>query len=289
MTDQAITTTDDLDIFCPGCGYNLHGLADARCPECGAAFDAAALRAVQLPWPKRNNLGAFRAYWRTFWMVLRRRELFHQELHRAVSYRDAQTFRRATILYSLIPILLYGLGLAVYHTIDHYSTHNQLGVFFFGGAILVGSTLCLILFLYAVTGVPSYFFHPRSVPVERQNRAIALSYYTSAPLALLPWMLMLSILALIGYDELTISISPALEKLGMLLVGLLICLPFAVFIMWFTGLVRLLRVVRSSTEMGLVKFGVKLLGGWLGVTLLFLGLLPALLTYLAMLTVLMWL
>jgi hypothetical protein len=36
------------------------------------------------------------------------------------------------------------------------------------------------------TGLPSYFFHPPWLPVELQNRAVALSYYATAPLALMP-------------------------------------------------------------------------------------------------------
>jgi len=46
--------------------------------------------------------------------------------------------------------------------------------------------VCVLLFLLAITGVPSYFFHPAHLPIERQNRAVALSYYTSAPLVLVP-------------------------------------------------------------------------------------------------------
>jgi hypothetical protein len=45
---------------------------------------------------------------------------------------------------------------------------------------------CLWLFLFTATGAASYFFHPRSISIERQNRAIALSYYACAPLALTP-------------------------------------------------------------------------------------------------------
>ena len=34
--------------------------------------------------------------------------------------------------------------------------------------------------LVLVTGVASYWFHPKSIPVVRQNRTIALSYYGCA-------------------------------------------------------------------------------------------------------------
>jgi hypothetical protein len=43
--------------------------------------------------------------------------------------------------------------------------------------------VCCLLFLATATGVPSYFFHPKSLGVARQNSAVAMSHYTSAPLA----------------------------------------------------------------------------------------------------------
>ena len=45
--------------------------------------------------------------------------------------------------------------------------------------------VALWLTLAASTGLPSYFCHPRRLPVARQNSLIALSYYTSAPLMLI--------------------------------------------------------------------------------------------------------
>lgn len=46
MVIQAVTSSERPDwssiqeeIHCPLCGYNLHGLAEPRCPECGYAFD----------------------------------------------------------------------------------------------------------------------------------------------------------------------------------------------------------------------------------------------------------
>jgi hypothetical protein len=37
----------DAGIFCPICGYNLSGLREARCPECGATFTLDQLAAAQ--------------------------------------------------------------------------------------------------------------------------------------------------------------------------------------------------------------------------------------------------
>lgn len=34
-------------LYCPKCGYNLHGLTENRCPECGEGFDREQLMEVQ--------------------------------------------------------------------------------------------------------------------------------------------------------------------------------------------------------------------------------------------------
>ena len=33
-------------LFCPKCGYNLHGIPEVRCPECGFRYDHEALKSV---------------------------------------------------------------------------------------------------------------------------------------------------------------------------------------------------------------------------------------------------
>ena len=86
-----------------------------------------------------------------------------------------------------------------------------------------------LLFFAAATGVPSYFFHPKALPVEMQNRAVALSYYTCGGLAfmVLP--------ALLGVDALReASLDPercigALVLAGLLLAG------------WWADLIRTAR------------------------------------------------
>lgn len=41
----------DLKLHCPKCDYNLTGLTDSKCPECGATFDLAELgKAPRPPW-----------------------------------------------------------------------------------------------------------------------------------------------------------------------------------------------------------------------------------------------
>ncbi len=54
------------------------------------------------------------------------------------------------------------------------------------GVTAVVAAFSFWLFLFTATGTASYFFHPRSISITRQNRAVALSDYACAPLALTP-------------------------------------------------------------------------------------------------------
>ena len=57
------------DRFCESCGYNLRGLDECRCPECGSEFDPNAPPIARIPWLRRSQIGAWRAYWQTVFAV----------------------------------------------------------------------------------------------------------------------------------------------------------------------------------------------------------------------------
>jgi len=52
-------------LFCLKCDYNLTGLTENRCPECGLAFDPEALAADMATWPEPISWPVA-----TFWLVL---------------------------------------------------------------------------------------------------------------------------------------------------------------------------------------------------------------------------
>jgi hypothetical protein len=178
------------DLYCPACGYWLRGIESQRCPECGKPIDREALNAEGIPWERRRTIGRIRAYWRTMWMAILRPRRFAQYVANPV-YADARSFQHITVLLAYVPMLIAGVWALInsesneLHSLGQNFSAHPLG-WVLEMALLPLGAGCLWLFLFTATGAASYFFHPRSISIERQNRAIALSYYACAPLALTP-------------------------------------------------------------------------------------------------------
>ncbi len=165
-------------VVCPDCGYDLRGSTSARCPECGFGLDVLRTRVTLIPWSHRRELGWFKAYWKTVWLVLRHPKRLCLEMARPVSYADSQSFRWVTTLHAYVPI---AVATAVWLQVHPLAAPGGRE----GRAwLLAGLVTWLPLALVLLPGLASYFFQPRQHTVEQQNRAIALSYYAWAPLAL---------------------------------------------------------------------------------------------------------
>jgi hypothetical protein len=108
-SSQATVTTDgtepEVELACPLCGYNLRGLTDPRCPECGFAFTWAELRDAkrdQHPWLCEHATAGRRA--RAFmstWLRTCRPRRFWREVTPANPVR-----RRALVRYWIVAVLL---------------------------------------------------------------------------------------------------------------------------------------------------------------------------------------
>lgn len=61
MAESETTTT----LFCPKCDYNLTGLSEQRCPECGSAFDPEAV--LQLAAQAIKPIGLWAAIFHLLW------------------------------------------------------------------------------------------------------------------------------------------------------------------------------------------------------------------------------
>jgi hypothetical protein len=197
---------------CPQCGYDLRGLVDARrCPECGLEVDPAGAPRTRIPWAYRQRIGLGAAYVRTAKLATLHPRRLAAEVERPVAYRDALRFRLLTCIVATLPIaallvaIMAGYGSAGFLTVLHPDRIRNLifagpaqvepgTAWLFGAAIPweSGATLppvlpvALFVVFVLVTGVATYAFHPRRLPVGRQNRAVALSQYACAPLVFAP-------------------------------------------------------------------------------------------------------
>ena len=244
---QSITTPSaPQDLFCPDCGYDLHGITSDRCPECGLPIDRATAAESGIPWTHRRRIGRIRAYWRTVRLAVFHPRKLAAEVARPVSYFDAQFFRWVTILIVYLPNLATGI-VAMCGT-DTAQLGTNLGA---PPAIAPWAVPLMLLGLLAglilVTGVPSYFFHPRSIPVVRQNRAVALSYYACAALAPAAMLFYLSVALMLGMGAIGEPATRAVETPVLIFVlGLEITTGlFVVGFLWNTAI-----LLRHTTGCG---------------------------------------
>ena len=238
------------DIFCPECSYNLRGTPSDYCPECGYSLANIRSPVCRIPWVKRRELGRFRSYWRTVWMVGFRNRRFCEEVARPVSYADAQAFRWVTIVHAYLPVLLATVLMYLNRPPQpqpRADFFQQLTQMLSTGAMQAGPSFtdlayaetwlvvilhaCFLLFLAAATGAPSYFFHPRSLSVRQRNNTVALSYYSSAPLVLTVLPVIAAGTAFTSADRLPVEI-------GAVVATLLLAL---VLLMWLTILACIAR------------------------------------------------
>lgn len=185
---------------CLGCTYDLRNLTSDRCPECGTDIAWTRITEPQLPWARRKRIGRIKAYYKTVLLATTRQRQFCEELARPVSYSDARRFQWVTILHVYFPFLVATIAAYVWNppqpieaaapfSVNNFTFPTPLPVLrmayaeVWPMAILHG---CLLLTLLSVTGVSSYFVHPNTLNVRTQNRAIALSYYSSAALCWFP-------------------------------------------------------------------------------------------------------
>jgi hypothetical protein len=195
---QSSQSAPAANLFCISCGYNQHGITSGRCPECGQDFSTLAPSPSRLPWLQRRHLGGLRAYWRTALMVIFRTKIFCEEIENPITLKDARRFWLLTIALAYLPLV--GAAVQIYHTPSRPDTLlRHIQTLFVPGElplpIGVFAMLGLLLFIISATGMPSYFCHPQSLSIERQNRAIALSYFACAPLALMPFVVALLLCA----------------------------------------------------------------------------------------------
>jgi hypothetical protein len=272
-------TIADQGLFCPECQYDLRGISSERCPECGLAFDRAQLSGSRIPWLHRHETGSVRAYIRTVVARTRGTEGLAAEMVRPVSLRQAQLFRWVTVITVFVPVCATVPLLRWYVSAlspQAQGVPGDMGPWIDlivplpqGYSYWPLISLCLLLLIVGLTGVASYWFHPRTMPVELQNRAVAMSYYTCAP------MVWLAPCALVYAAIPWLSNVPGLSKetLGMFLV-LSMAVAVVTILGWWVHVISTLRgTTQSSTRrVMLAMAGIPL--SWLLVAFLTLVALP---------------
>ena len=280
------------EIFCPDCGYNLRGIASDRCPECGFAFDRAQLNRSQLPWTYRHDIGRIRAYWKTIFLVLGKPRRVGEEVARPVSLEDARRFRHITVMIAFIPVfaavawqmflLKHSIRGAMTRPIPSSMYQSPPGMTWPAAAVVapahawIGWTLefgllavvafATWLFLYACSGVACWFFHPPSLSIPRQNRAVALSYYASAAMAMMPASIAILIQILLT------ATSPIARRFlpYMVLLGFLALIPIYQLFQSYLVPMRMLRRATQATTARVWTMGAVLPLTWalLGIVIL---------------------
>lgn len=282
------------DLYCPACGYNLHAIEGiARCPECGLAIDRAGLARSRIPWVHRRHVGRIRAYWRTLWLATLHPATLAAEASRRVDYRDAQRFRFVTAAVAAAPIVAALVGAMLWYgsaAIFSAATPALLSGWAGTGPASTwwdaripweaGATwspvipLAAILAVVLVTGVASYGFHPGSIPVVRQNRAIALSYYGCAPMALVSIPIVLAVAVKVmreaGLDN---QANATWTIVRLLNIGVAISGALLFVAAWRSTMTLLRRTTHAGPGRTIVA-GAMIPLAWLGCAVLVLAVLP---------------
>ena len=235
------------DLVCPQCGYDLRAIDSDRCPECGLPIDRQSMSVSRLPWAHRRQIGYIKAYWRTNLLAMFRIKKLAAEMERPVSYADSQRFRHVTVFLACIPL---AVALAVPAVRDSFQSGprevgSDLGRLL-TDLVRLSSFFSIWLFLYMVSGVGSYFYHPRCLAVPLQNRAVALSYYTCAPLAWLWLPGALYFTAEIISDESWRDRSLQNSLTG----GLIVCGTLTLIAIWALCWIRTSGLLKRTTHCG---------------------------------------
>ena len=198
-------------LFCPACGYELRGIDSDRCPECGLSIDRTAAGQSTLPWSHRRRIGRLRAYRQTVFRAIFHPFRFASEIDRPVSLADARAFRRVTVAFAFAPIALVIIAayVATFESPPGWTplarefakvVPNGLAPLILGRPacgwisvayamelfVLASTLIATWLWLLAAAAAASYWFHPPTLDMTRQNRAVSLSYYACAPLVATP-------------------------------------------------------------------------------------------------------
>jgi hypothetical protein len=258
--------------FCPGCGYDLRGIASERCPECGTPFDPNEPTESQIPWSHRHTLGKFKALRRTIRLATFNPKQFATEINRPVSFADAVSFRRIVTWIACAPAMVAAVigYVEIFRLLDKQWYPEDVA-----GSVIqwVGLPVAMVsvwLWTYCCTGVASYFFHPKRLPLRQQNRAVAISYYACAPMAYWPLTAGIYVLLILGVAFASDSRDPSILAVALVsVVGMLLIFTH-IWLVFRTPSVLLMRTTHCGGGF-VLPFVLLLLSWWFLLLLLTVG------------------
>ena len=203
-------------------------------------------------------------------MFLFNDKLFREQADYPITLRDARLFWLLTLAHVIAPPLILLVYLAADQPPGRLMT---LKLRLFASAYIPIPEVFYflagyILFFIAATGMPSYFCHPRALPVARQNTAIAFSYFSCAPLALVPIFFFL-----VGSAEYFSQIGFVWEAMRIVAAALMVCILPA----WYIRTAALVLVLSQRRRPTLTVL--LLTTCWLAALVLFLIIVPVALWY----------
>jgi hypothetical protein len=231
---------DGADCYCPGCGYDLRGLAHDRCPECGRVARRGDRCGVRLPWTQRARLGTAEAFWRTAALVTFRPDEFAARFHwQHVRHHGSAGFRRRTVACAAAASVLAAAGFAWHARLSAHATSVLLGA-------LLPSALA---FFYAATELAGFFAGPRppSDTSEEGFRAAIVNDYASAALA---WTPLPALLACAGAAAARADLSPGPAAADYLFSLALLCCA-AIAVLWLADVLAVFGRALSIGPAGL--------------------------------------
>ena len=263
-----------LDLFCQKCGYNLRGNESERCPECGAAADLDALSQPQIPWVYRKGRGVFRAYWQTVWLVMFHPRRLQEEMSRDVGEDHARKFRSVTFLHVVAPFAIVFNGLYFADIAVRARGFDALEILSVcGGSMAV--LVCVWLFMWAISSIAGDFLRDDKISEEMQDCAVALSYYTCAPMLWMPLVGLINVMVHITGKGLILG--SIFEMAAILIAG---CLPLALLAWWVHSVLALARYALHLSPWEQVRFEATQIVLWLGIAVATLLVLPLAIFYL---------
>jgi hypothetical protein len=257
--------------YCPACGYDQRGLTSDRCPECGLFIDKT--RSSFILWERRKTAGYFKSFLRTLITASINPKRIARATSSPVDVRSARLFRRLVIVTAAIPLLLVFFlaiwnqrGTAFFTPFDNSPLGSIIGNYFDsnGEPVLLwtaGATFWPILPLAVVLALVlssdiAHRFYVGNVEPQRQNRAMAVSYYLCAPLVWIFVPLSILVLILILAPRDGSAFPPFLDTL--LNYGIDVCdITFAII---GIALLNNLRLLRLATHCGIGRWLIGSLG-----------------------------